>query len=135
MKVCTACNESRPLSEFYWTTRRNGERARESKCVTWRRAQFKQWRESPIGREWKNRKCLVNYGIDKPTYVAMYDAQRGVCAICGKPESKKRNGRVVMLAVDHDHVTGIVRGLLCHKCNSGLGAFMESPTLVATALA
>lgn len=51
----------------------------------------------------------------------MVEAQDGMCALCGKPESVKRNGRVVRLAVDHCHETGRVRGLLCFGCNVSIG--------------
>jgi hypothetical protein len=46
----------------------------------------------------------------------MLEKQGGVCAVCGGPPLGK--GRY---HVDHDHVTGHVRGLLCHKCNVALG--------------
>lgn len=55
------------------------------------------------------------YGITLEQYRAMFEAQAGACAICGKPE----NGRV--LAIDHNHETGEVRGLLCGTCNLALG--------------
>ncbi len=56
-------------------------------------------------------------------YDAMYTKQGGVCAICQQPETSSRNGKVYRLAVDHDHNTGKVRGLLCFKCNSAMGSF------------
>lgn len=46
----------------------------------------------------------------------MYEAQGGTCAICDQPCASGRR-----LAVDHDHVTNRIRGLLCAKCNSCLG--------------
>jgi hypothetical protein len=55
------------------------------------------------------------YGIDRPEYERMSEAQGHTCAICGKPE----NGKA--LAVDHCHATGAIRGLLCSNCNKGLG--------------
>jgi len=54
------------------------------------------------------------YGITIKEYNTLLDAQDGVCAICSAADNKK-------LSVDHDHDTGEVRGLLCHKCNSGIG--------------
>jgi hypothetical protein len=63
------------------------------------------------------------YGIDAEKYHQMHDAQGGVCAICGRPETAidKKNGRTRRLAIDHDHATGKVRGLLCTRCNAVLG--------------
>jgi hypothetical protein len=57
-------------------------------------------------------------------YNAMVEAQGGLCAICFKPEvRRKEDGTLRALAVDHDHVTGRIRKLLCHRCNLGLGHF------------
>src|SRR5438445_9289465 len=61
--------------------------------------------------------------LSKEEYDAMSEYQRGVCAICGKePTDGER------LAVDHDHATGRVRGLLCRGCNTGLGHFTDDPS-------
>lgn len=64
------------------------------------------------------------YGLTVERYEAMLAAQGGVCAICEQAETiLNRNGVQQCLGVDHDHITGEVRGLLCFKCNSALGAF------------
>ena len=56
----------------------------------------------------------------------MAERQKGVCAICLRPETKTyRNGKVPNLSVDHDHMSGHVRALLCQKCNVGLGSFCD----------
>lgn len=79
-------------------------------------------------REWwlKN-----NYGISAEIYEKMLKAQHGVCAICGEPERLIRQGKVMPLAVDHDHTTGEVRGLLCAKCNRAIGILTDEGVLVA----
>ena len=61
------------------------------------------------------------YGIEPEHYAKLLAAQAGVCAICGKPETKIVRGRLLQLSVDHDHVTGEVRQLLCQRCNAGHG--------------
>lgn len=59
------------------------------------------------------------FGITIEDYNNMFEAQSGVCAICGKPGNPRKNhGR---LFVDHNHKNGTVRGLLCHHCNTALG--------------
>lgn len=61
------------------------------------------------------------YGIRLADYQRMLDQQKGVCAICGKPETSTYKGRLRFLAVDHCHDTKAVRGLLCAGCNLGIG--------------
>jgi len=63
----------------------------------------------------------------------MIDEQGGLCAICGKPASGK--GHCSRLHVDHDHKTGAVRGMLCHRCNAGLGQFGDDSLVLEAALA
>ena len=62
------------------------------------------------------------YGISLADYDALLRRQRGVCAVCRRPEVRvdRRIGRVTALVVDHDHVTERVRGLLCFACNTGI---------------
>lgn len=68
---------------------------------------------------------LRNYGITSEDYSAMFDSQNGVCKICNNPETEieHKTGNIKGLAVDHCHDTGLVRGLLCSKCNTALGKF------------
>lgn len=61
----------------------------------------------------------------KQIYESILIKQNGNCAICKNPETKIRNGKSVNLSVDHCHKTGIVRGLLCNKCNRTLGVFYD----------
>jgi hypothetical protein len=59
--------------------------------------------------------------MDNGEYERRLKEQGGVCAICGKPESKQIKGRLVRLAVDHCHTRECVRDLLCNRCNVVLG--------------
>jgi len=56
----------------------------------------------------------------------MLEKQGGVCAVCKRPETARNQYGIKRLAVDHDHETGKVRGLLCSKCNTGLGALDDN---------
>lgn len=60
-------------------------------------------------------------------YDAKFTAQKGVCAICGLPQTHR------LLAVDHCHATRKVRDLLCDGCNIGLGNFKDNPALLEQA--
>lgn len=65
------------------------------------------------------------YGITLEDYNKMFAKQKGKCAICRRPETAKRKDKsaTLRLAVDHNHKTNKVRGLLCMKCNIVLGYF------------
>jgi len=65
---------------------------------------------------------LTYYGITESEYKKILAFQGGVCAICERPPKKQR------LAVDHDHKSGIIRGLLCPSCNKGLAYFRDLAT-------
>lgn len=64
------------------------------------------------------------YGVTLEWYEARFVEQSGVCAICGRPPTTKR------LGVDHDHVTGEPRKLLCDACNRGIGFLRDDPALL-----
>jgi hypothetical protein len=67
-------------------------------------------------------------------YEQLYKNQDGKCAICGSAETMVLQGKVKRIAIDHCHITGVVRGLLCHSCNTGLGYFNDNWVLLDNAL-
>ncbi len=73
------------------------------------------------------------FGVSRADYARMLAEQGGVCALCLKPETVSRNGFPFNLGVDHEHGTGKVRALLCHKCNVSVGLLGEDPTLMRRA--
>lgn len=73
--------------------------------------------EGQVAQQVKHR-----YGLDPRDYHAMVERQGNLCAICRLPcLSRKR------LSVDHDHDSGVIRGLLCNDCNTTLGKFGDDP--------
>lgn len=70
----------------------------------------------------------LKYGITQEQYDEMVRRQNGLCAICEHAPIQK------VLVVDHDHKTGVIRGLLCDACNVGLGRFGDDPKLLRAAL-
>ncbi len=68
------------------------------------------------------------YGIDVPDYERMLEEQGGGCYICGKKPDKRA------LAIDHDHETGKVRGLLCSNHNRAIGLLNDDITILAKAI-
>lgn len=75
-------------------------------------------------------RLMTRFGIKEEDYEYMMKLQFGVCAICGKSEGSSKYPK---LFVDHDHKTGLVRGLLCDLCNKGLGNFLDQPELLNSA--
>ena len=77
------------------------------------------------------------YGVTQEQIERMIAEQGGVCAVCPEPiigESVTAAGRILPRAyVDHNHVDGSIRGMLCMRCNSGLGLFRETPELLEAA--
>lgn len=68
-------------------------------------------------------------------YQKLLVEQLGLCAICGVASGSERsnNNGYKSLAVDHDHSTGAVRGLLCSSCNKAVGFLMDNPKLLRRA--
>ncbi|KKM75769.1 hypothetical protein LCGC14_1386810 [marine sediment metagenome] len=87
----------------------------------------KKWREAnpKYARDYQYK---LKYGISLVTYDYIWDRQGGVCKICKLPN---KNGK--RLAVDHNHETGKVRGLLCANCNVMLGFIERSPEIFESA--
>ncbi len=147
MKRCCICHQSLPVGEFY--NDRSSKDGLQSSCKPcgyqankrWREANpektsalQKRWRDGHRGarrealKEWKQANPerareihkrayrKYRYGVTDEWYA---DAQaHDGCAICGDTER---------LCIDHDHTSGVARMLLCTRCNTGLGMFLESP--------
>jgi len=73
------------------------------------------------------RKDLKRQGMTQEQYDAKHAEQRGGCEICLQPHGRALCGRSKDLAIDHDHETNQLRGLLCDDCNIGLGLFRDDP--------
>jgi hypothetical protein len=127
-KECSVCKTSKPIEDFGVSEKsRDGRR---SSCKVCANHYFQKRRDEPGSdlkdymKSWskKNAKRYVGYllkskyGISSIDYNNLEDMQGGVCAICWNLCSSGKR-----LSVDHDHVTGAVRGLLCKKCNTRLG--------------
>jgi hypothetical protein len=78
-------------------------------------------------RKKSHRNQIGKYGCSELEYEKLLKKQNGVCAICGSENGHySKYGLKCKLAVDHDHKTGNIRGLLCNLCNRGLGLFKDS---------
>jgi hypothetical protein len=99
------------------------------------RARHRAYKKKDGGRRYKNAQLKTVFGITIEQYEHILTAQNSVCACCGQNEiSFHQSGVRRRLAVDHDHVTGTVRGLLCSLCNRALGMLREDPRLIESLL-
>lgn len=147
LKRCRTCGLDLPASSYY-PTRRGGHckscvlkknrawsRANTAKITTqvreWRRRNPERARE--YQRNWQRankhaHRCSMvkhKYGLTRAEYERLTQESAGKCAICQ---------RTSKLAIDHDHETGAVRGMLCVRCNHGLGNFRDAPELLIAAV-
>lgn len=76
-------------------------------------------------RRYRDYYLRKKYGIGIDRYEAMFAAQGGRCAVCRSEDNGDR--RFDTFAVDHDHSSGQVRGLLCSPCNRALGQVGDDP--------
>ncbi len=144
---CKGCDEFKPDSEWYFNIRKRRGRVEKVRryCIAcMRRKSLEQVEKIKQDPEWharylkrrRNQRWWDAYGITEAQYMDMNDRQGGLCAICQQPETHRnpKTGPIVPLSVDHDHVTGKVRALLCHACNGGLGKFKDDLQVMQAAV-
>lgn len=143
---CTKCKETKALDAFpKHKSCRDGIHTQCRLCVfkyntAWRMAHktdyaryAKNYREKypekvyPAGRTGNWRKVGLAFTFEE--YEALLLKQDSKCAICKTPASEFK----IQLCVDHDHETKLVRGLLCTRCNTGLGKFQDDAALLRAA--
>jgi hypothetical protein len=128
MKICNICCETKPLGAF--SLHKKGAQGRHPACKVCRSRQAKAWylnkRQEIIEsrREWRKRTGAhrrQSYGLSVEEFNAMIVAQNGRCAICLEVPTGRG------FHVDHCHLTGKIRGLLCRGCNLALGHMKDDP--------
>jgi len=117
IKQCMKCKQYRAKVEFYTRSDNNKLCNHCRKCHNIKnRAYYAKNRKYAAASERER-----NYGISEKQYEALLKSQHGLCKICQRPERVIKGRDVAALAVDHDHATGGIRGLLCDRCNRGIG--------------
>jgi len=126
MKQCSKCNQTKSLSDFYIIPKSGNPHGSCKECF---KLSSKRSREK-LGREHrKNYELQWHYGIGLEEYNEMLNQQGGKCA-CGSTTGRSN---AEALHVDHDHNTGLIRGLLCHRCNRAIGLVDDPASLRALA--
>lgn len=113
-KCCIDCKQYKPSNEYY-----NNKSGKTSICKICSHIRSKTYNKE-IGRYKK-------YGITKDTFIQLIDSQDGKCAICSNSLDNE-------IHIDHCHSTGKVRGILCGKCNKGLGLFDDNVNYLTKAI-
>lgn len=138
MKKCNRCNVFRHMDMFYpYLNKEN----RCKICVSeLRKEDYKKKQARVVARVSKYRKenpekirdtkLKQAYGVGIDYYDAKLKEQNGVCGACKKNARNMWRGKLVRMALDHDHKTGKPRGILCIKCNRALGLLEENPTTI-----
>ena len=121
-KHCGCCNKDLPLDAF--AKNKAKKDGLQERCTACRSIHHKE--KGHVSH--RERNLRINYGVDSSWYNAKLESQDGCCAICGTDDNGKRR-----FAVDHDHSTGKVRGLLCDTCNRALGMFGDSVKILQNA--
>lgn len=126
MKICNRCKTEKPLTE-YWKNKRSKD-GYQHECKPCWQERTNSYLQGETREKYlkirRNRHLVKKYGITLEQYEKMFTEQDRKCGICGKENER------VSLAVDHDHGTGKIRGILCENCNRGIGMFKHQTELL-----
>lgn len=128
-KVCPKCGIEKPITAFASRKDRPNGLGIRSKCKECSNKISQAYRDKNPGYT-RERNLKTLYGITHNDYLNMLEAQKGRCAICGTDTP----GGKGTFHVDHCHLTGKVRGLLCGNCNRGIGYLKDSVSNLASAI-
>ena len=132
MKKCRSCGETSEHVPFSRNRLfKDGVDTICKKCKSeWGKSYYQKNKKSILlkQKKWNRKKDLKKkFNITLDQYGEMLNNQNGVCAIC-----KRKNKKT--LAVDHNHSTGRIRGLLCGNCNWAIGLFLEDIGILTSAI-
>lgn len=142
VRKCLECDETKSIEEFYprrghMKNGRYNQPGVRKICKSCSLKGTKQWaKDNPERRRELDRKnqrtkgIKYTYGLTAERYNKMLADQENACAICKRTVaeiSKEGKGKATHLHVDHDHKTGLVRGLLCQNCNIMLAHGRDNP--------
>lgn len=136
-KVCGACKERNPFTDYYNSkTSVDGFTPRCKRCDTEARKKWQANNREKSQLSQRKRNIKHKYGLDYDSYLQLLGSQNHKCAICEAEENTSAYGKhnSPHFSVDHNHDTGKVRGLLCNQCNRALGMFKDSPEILEKAL-
>lgn len=129
MKICISCGMKRQAGDF--VASKQAKEGVQGYCRICQKKYNKEYRDKYYNpHKEKLRKIKYEYGLEADDYYKMINNQNNKCIICNRKGGKGKYS----LHIDHDHKTRKVRGLLCWKCNSALGAFNDNITSLKNAI-
>jgi antitoxin component HigA of HigAB toxin-antitoxin module len=136
MKICTVCKQEKSLDDFHKrSAAKDGRQSRCKRCAVDQVVQWQKDNPEKYKANWSKhignaesaiKRKATRYGITVERLKEMIEQSSGVCNICKRRPYK-------FLVIDHCHNTTRVRGLLCEKCNQGLGLFADNPEFLRAA--
>lgn len=133
-KTCKRCSEIKLLTQFY--AAKTSKDRKQSTCKQCDKTANAIWQKMNAEKckfksaKWKYQNKYSPCNIAPEERQKLFDQQQGKCAICGVHQTTLNKN----LAVDHDHKTNKIRGLLCMKCNTGLGMFKDDTQVLQAAI-
>jgi len=128
-RLCRVCGVVKDMTEFHWANYRRHRRRVCKACTEDRRLVLRAADPEKYKRIDKFRALRLKYGISEEDFFALWNVQDGLCAICFEPLEKFGAPHL-----DHNHISGFIRGLLCFTCNTALGKFHDSVLLLQSAI-
>lgn len=129
-KICSSCKEKKSLEAFHNRTNRSS--GKYSQCRECNQKRVNQWRKQnrqQVSTLTRRSYLKKTYGITEEQYNELLQKQNECCAVCIRHASEFNK----RLAIDHDHHTGLIRGLLCIDCNRHLIGRRRDPELFRSA--
>lgn len=135
MKICQQCKTKPTLGNSTLCHQCYYEKNPEKyKIKIKNSAEYKKKNKEKHALYVKKAQLKIRYGLTYEQYLDMFKTQNNQCAICGYKHKEEYKGTQKSLCVDHNHKTQYVRGLLCKRCNVGLGYFNDDPMLLEKAI-
>ena len=136
MYVVKRIDPSKPFGETNWKWALSERSAKNPEEYRKQRNKYAKEYRLKNPRRAKCQNLRKGYNITLEEYEKILESQNGVCAICEQKETAVKRGtkEARMLAVDHCHSTGKVRGLLCTRCNTAIGHLEDSTELLRKAI-
>lgn len=129
-KYCSGCGVEKELDHFYRHKKsKDGHQGYCKPCANIKLNDYRKNNPTVIKTIRDKSLRKTRYGILDNEYQQKLKEQKNLCAICCKECVSGRN-----LAVDHNHATGQIRGLLCSNCNTSLGGFRDDVALLQEAI-